>query len=194
MKASSSSCSGTARKGKKDAPVAFVGKGVCFDSGGLSLKPGRLDDGHEGRYGRGRRGDRRHARAGRAQGQGQCGRRDRPGREHAVGQRAAPRRCRDLAVRPDHRSAQHRCRGPAGAGRCADLHPAALQAEIRHRSGDADRRHHGGAGRRTCRPVLQRRQAGRPHRAGRPRRGRAGVAPAAGPAATTSCSSRRSPT
>ncbi len=28
-----------ARK-KKDAPVAFVGKGVCFDSGGLSLKSG----------------------------------------------------------------------------------------------------------------------------------------------------------
>ena len=28
-----------ARK-KKDAPVAFVGKGVCFDSGGLSLKTG----------------------------------------------------------------------------------------------------------------------------------------------------------
>jgi leucyl aminopeptidase len=28
-----------ARK-KSDAPVAFVGKGVCFDSGGLSLKPG----------------------------------------------------------------------------------------------------------------------------------------------------------
>jgi leucyl aminopeptidase len=25
---------------KKTAPVAFVGKGVCFDSGGLSLKPG----------------------------------------------------------------------------------------------------------------------------------------------------------
>ncbi len=25
---------------KKGAPVAFVGKGVCFDSGGLSLKPG----------------------------------------------------------------------------------------------------------------------------------------------------------
>ena len=24
---------------KKDAPIAFVGKGVCFDSGGLSLKP-----------------------------------------------------------------------------------------------------------------------------------------------------------
>jgi leucyl aminopeptidase len=25
---------------KKSAPIAFVGKGVCFDSGGLSLKPG----------------------------------------------------------------------------------------------------------------------------------------------------------
>ena len=26
-------------RNKKEAPVAFVGKGVCFDSGGLSLKP-----------------------------------------------------------------------------------------------------------------------------------------------------------
>ncbi|MDE2014683.1 MAG: leucyl aminopeptidase [Pseudomonadota bacterium] len=26
-------------RGRKTAPVAFVGKGVCFDSGGLSLKP-----------------------------------------------------------------------------------------------------------------------------------------------------------
>jgi leucyl aminopeptidase len=26
--------------GKKNGPIAFVGKGVCFDSGGLSLKPG----------------------------------------------------------------------------------------------------------------------------------------------------------
>ncbi len=29
-----------AKNGKKPKPVAFVGKGVCFDSGGLSLKPG----------------------------------------------------------------------------------------------------------------------------------------------------------
>lgn len=28
-------------RAKKDAPVAFVGKGVCFDSGGLSLKTGQ---------------------------------------------------------------------------------------------------------------------------------------------------------
>jgi leucyl aminopeptidase len=27
-------------RGKKSDPIAFVGKGVCFDSGGLSLKPG----------------------------------------------------------------------------------------------------------------------------------------------------------
>ena len=27
-------------KNRKAAPIAFVGKGVCFDSGGLSLKPG----------------------------------------------------------------------------------------------------------------------------------------------------------
>ncbi len=27
-------------RAKKDAPIAFVGKGVCFDSGGLSLKTG----------------------------------------------------------------------------------------------------------------------------------------------------------
>jgi leucyl aminopeptidase len=30
----------TGARAKKDAPVAFVGKGVCFDSGGLSLKSG----------------------------------------------------------------------------------------------------------------------------------------------------------
>lgn len=24
---------------KEDQPIAFVGKGICFDSGGISLKP-----------------------------------------------------------------------------------------------------------------------------------------------------------
>lgn len=33
------------RAEKKDAPVAFVGKGVCFDSGGISIKPaGGMED------------------------------------------------------------------------------------------------------------------------------------------------------
>ncbi len=30
--------------GKDEAPLAFVGKGVCFDSGGISLKPGNKMD------------------------------------------------------------------------------------------------------------------------------------------------------
>jgi leucyl aminopeptidase len=38
-------------KNKKDAPVAFVGKGVCFDSGGLSLKPGASMMGMKGDMG-----------------------------------------------------------------------------------------------------------------------------------------------
>lgn len=38
-------------KGKKTAPVAFVGKGVCFDSGGLSLKPGASMMGMKGDMG-----------------------------------------------------------------------------------------------------------------------------------------------
>ena len=36
---------------KNDAPVAFVGKGVCFDSGGLSLKPGASMMGMKGDMG-----------------------------------------------------------------------------------------------------------------------------------------------
>jgi leucyl aminopeptidase len=30
---------GAKGKGKKSAPVAFIGKGVCFDTGGISIKP-----------------------------------------------------------------------------------------------------------------------------------------------------------
>ena len=45
---------------------------------------GRRHGGHEGRHGRRRRRHRADARAGRAQGQGQCRRHHRPGREHAV--------------------------------------------------------------------------------------------------------------
>jgi leucyl aminopeptidase len=36
---------------KKEQPVAFVGKGVCFDSGGLSLKPGASMMGMKGDMG-----------------------------------------------------------------------------------------------------------------------------------------------
>ena len=79
----------------------------------------RQHGGHEGRHGRRRLRGRTDACAGRAQGEGQCGRRHRPGREHARWQRAAPRRHRHLDVRADHRDHQHRRRRPAGAGRRA---------------------------------------------------------------------------
>ena len=38
--------------GGKRQPVAFVGKGVCFDSGGHSAQARRGHGGHEGRHGR----------------------------------------------------------------------------------------------------------------------------------------------
>jgi len=38
-------------RNKTEAPVAFVGKGVCFDSGGLSLKPGASMMGMKGDMG-----------------------------------------------------------------------------------------------------------------------------------------------
>ena len=44
-------CAGAARRSKKAAPIAFVGKGVCFDTGGISIKPGAGHGGHEGRHG-----------------------------------------------------------------------------------------------------------------------------------------------
>ena len=54
----------------KEKPIAFIGKGVVFDSGGHLHQAGRQHGGHEGRHGRSRRGDRSHARAGSAQGEG----------------------------------------------------------------------------------------------------------------------------
>jgi leucyl aminopeptidase len=41
----------TGARNKNEAPVAFVGKGVCFDSGGLSLKPGASMMGMKGDMG-----------------------------------------------------------------------------------------------------------------------------------------------
>ena len=142
--------------GKKgEQPVAFVGKGVCFDTGGISIKRRRQHGGHEGRHGR--RGLRRRpdACARGAQGQGQRGRRHRPRREHARRQRAAAGRHRHLDVGPDHRDHQHRRRRPPGAGRRALVRGEEVQAEIHGRSGDADRRDHGRARHRACRHVLQ---------------------------------------
>ena len=109
--------------GKKGTPpVAFIGKGVCFDTGGISIKPAAgMEDMKGDMAGRGLR-RRADARARRPQGQGQRDRRDRPGREHAGRQCAAARRHRHLDVRPDHRDHQHRRRRPARARRRGPLH------------------------------------------------------------------------
>ena len=82
-------------KGAKDPaaqPIAFVGKGVCFDTGGISIKPRRRHGGDDHRHGRGRGGERRDVRARRPQGQGQRRRHPGPGREHARRKRPAPGR------------------------------------------------------------------------------------------------------
>ena len=99
----------------KKTPLAVVGKGVCFDTGGLSLKPAqgmgdmKWDMGGAGRHRRPAQG------AGRAQGEAERGRRGRPGGEHAGRGRLPPGRRADLDVRPDDRGAQHRRRR---AGSC----------------------------------------------------------------------------
>ncbi len=105
--------------GPDAAPIAFVGKGVTFDSGGISHQAGRRHGGHEVGHGRRRRGRRPDGRAGRPQGEGQRGRR--LSAWSRTCRRAAPAAGRrgDRAVRPDHRGDQHRRRGPARAGRRA---------------------------------------------------------------------------
>ena len=97
--------------------VAFVGKGITFDSGGLSLKPPKSMETMKcdmsgaaavlaaivGRRRAGAAGQRRRLPG--------------AGREHAGRRRAAAvRRHHDLR-RQDRRGAQHRRRGPPGAGR-----------------------------------------------------------------------------
>ncbi len=121
-----------------DQPVAFVGKGVCFDTGGISIKPAGSMEDMKGDMG----------------GEGQCGRRHRPCREHARRQRTTSRRYRHVDVRADHRDHQHRRRRPIGAGRRSLVCGEEDQADIHGRSRNPDRGDHGGARHRICRVVL----------------------------------------
>jgi leucyl aminopeptidase len=59
--AASRACAGTAAARRK--PIAFVGKGVTFDTGGISIKPAAGMEDDEVGHGRRRRGHRRDGRA-----------------------------------------------------------------------------------------------------------------------------------
>jgi len=101
---------------KANKHVAFVGKGITFDSGGLTIKPKAGMTTHEVRHGgrcRGRLCRLRHRRA-RPAGRGQ--RIPLPGREHARHRRVPPGRRHHDARWQDRRAQQHRCRGPHGPG------------------------------------------------------------------------------
>ena len=71
--------------------LGLVGKGVTFDTGGISIKPADMHGPDEGRHGRRRRGDRRDARAQPARGADPRRRRRAGGREHAGRQGAQAR-------------------------------------------------------------------------------------------------------
>jgi leucyl aminopeptidase len=97
--------------GGDEAPVAFIGKGVTFDTGGISIKPA-------------------------------AGMEDM--KWDMAGAGAAPRRRGAQLFRPDHRSAEHRCRRPARPGRCALVRAGKIRPALHGRSGNPDRRHHRG--------------------------------------------------
>ena len=106
--------------GKSSAkPVVFIGKGITFDTGGISIKPAlgmeamKWDMGGAGAVAGADEGARH------AQGEGQRGRRLRARREHARRQRPAAGRHRHLDVGPDDRGDQHR-RGRAARPRRRD--------------------------------------------------------------------------
>ncbi len=102
-----------------DQPVAFIGKGVCFDTGGISIKGAAGMEDMKGDMGGAacvvglmHALAARKARVNAVGGHRSC-------REHARRQRAAARRHRHFDVRPDHRDHQYRRRRPPGAGRRA---------------------------------------------------------------------------
>ena len=130
------------RGAKKDsAPICLIGKGITFDSGGISLKePPGMDEMKFDMSGAAtvlgalraaaelKLPDQRH-------------RHRRRLREHAERQRGEARRHRHIHVRPDGGNPEHRRRGAARSVRRHDLQPA-LQAGRGHRCRDADRRLH----------------------------------------------------
>jgi leucyl aminopeptidase len=114
----------------KDKPVAFVGKGVVFDTGGISIKPaGGMEDMKGDMGGAAAVTGLMHTLAARK------------AKVNAIGiiglvenmpdgNAQRPGDIVTLDVRPDHRDHQHRCGRPAGPVRRADLLQENLQAAV----------------------------------------------------------------
>ena len=175
------------------AHLALVGKGITFDSGGLSIKTAagmetmKCDMAGAATITQATLA----IAAARAAGPGHGVRL--PGREHGVRHLDATRRRAHDLRRQDRRGAQHRRRGPAGAGRRSGAGDRA-GARRDHRRGDADRPHDDGARQPRRRGVRQRR--GRRRRSSRP-----GASPARSTGrcrsrrtSSTGCTAARSPT
>ena len=149
-------------KSKRAKTLCFVGKGVCFDTGGISMKPaGGMED---------MKGD---------MGGAACvaglmlALAARKAAVNAVGliglaenmPSGTAQRPGDIVTSMSGQTIevhQHRRRRPPRAGRRALVRAGALQAALHRRPRHADRRHHGGARQGVRRPVRQRRQARRP--------------------------------
>ena len=129
------------RGGKKDAPpVCLVGKGITFDSGGISLKdPPGMDEMKFDMSGAaavlGTLRDRRVETVDQPRGD------HRNVRKHAERRRREALRHRHDHVRPNRGDSQYRCRRQADSVRCHHLQPA-LQAGRGDRCCDLDRRLH----------------------------------------------------
>ncbi len=162
----------------KAAPIVLVGKGITFDTGGISLKPGEgMDEMKYDMCGAGSVLGTMRAVAEMGLKLNVVG--DRADlREHALGPGHQAGRHRHQHEGPDDRGAEHRRRRPPDPVRRADLRRA-LQAGRGDRHRDPDGRLRDRAGPPQQRPVLEGRRArGRTARR-LARSGRSGLAPAA---------------
>ena len=137
----------------KDKPVAFVGKGVVFDTGGISIKPaGGMED---------MKGDMAGAAAVIGLMRALAGRKAKVNAVGVIGlvenmPDGAAQRPGDIVTAMTGQTIEiinTDAEGPARARRRGRLHRGALQAEVHDRSGDADRRDHRRARPPLCRHV-----------------------------------------
>ena len=144
--------------GAKEAPIALCGKGVTFDTGGISIKPApKMDEMKFDMCGAGGVLGAMTA-IGELQPAHQR-RRDHPGlRKHAGRARHAARRHREEPLRPNRRDHQHGRGRPPDPLRRDHLREA-LQAALHHRRRNADGRLRSGARPRLHGSLLQRRVA-----------------------------------